>query len=396
MKRIASMFSLALAIAIAMSIAVVSASADTSVYETSIELETYSVLLIDQSGSMKDREAVEEILGQIDREEFDKEYFFDDRFSRDPDVRGGNSDIVSALNKVVVGGFTHITIVTDGEQYPINYSNLGGYANLDITIHLVEKSEQATEFYALLASRLTASSLKVVTPEGEKVVLDDYQPPIYMIEVPVYIPSDTDSESEPDSESDFSESIKEETIIIEKTIIEKETFPWWWVLLAAVLLAALFDFIHELITRDRGGDDEVVPLPGEAVDAIKSGSKVLADFSGSMAAQQSETVKVCKEASVKKILCFGEKVKEVKVRMLRWLRAEGHTAGWEAVEYASEKDWDDIVIISDLFFNGKCFAEISTKEFKEIMVVVPENYNQDTLECLKAISKEIKVVPLKK
>jgi len=376
-----------------------------------IELRTQSALLIDCSGSMTEQEAVESLLAQIDQSAFDAVVYFDQRFTTDSDFTGGgNSAICEAIDKTAKGGFEHIAVVTDGEQWPQNYSALGIYTDIDLTIYLVEEDEEAKEFIEQLQSRLTNSNLKVVKPDGtEEMVLADYQPPIYEIQINVpVIPEKNESEIHQNA-SEFDSNSNDHTTVI----VDEEGRCFWWVaLILAVLIAALFDFIHELITRKRNKDKnranntyisavthapEPKPMPVKAVVHIVQGANVVADFSGSMAAQQSETAKACiaakKDSEI--VLCFGDKVSEHAVSELEGIKAAGQTAGWEALEVAASKGWDEIVLVSDLSFNGKAFNEKAfPKKFKKVTVVTPSNYYTPTLENLKKIADEVEVLPL--
>ena len=247
---------------------------------------------------------------------------------------------------------------------------------------MIEESETADEFISELERRLVNSSLKVVTPEGEEIVLDDYQPPIYTIEIP-----DGNSEVDNDVENEgntFIENIKE------------GYFPWWLLLILAAIIAALFDFIHELITR-RSGQECPKPIPAKAVAQIAKGARVVADFSGSMAAQQSETAKACQAAhkGSDTVLCFGDSVSEHAVSELKGLQATGKTHGWEAMEQAAFKGWDEIVLVSDLGFNGKIFDENAfAGKFRKVTVVTPSSYDIGTLENIKKIADEVEVLYL--
>lgn len=375
----------------------------------SIELETYSALLIDKSGSANKIAAVETVVGQYDFASYDVVVPFDHRISTDSNFAGGgNSHICEVIDQLIDGGFTHITVITDGEQWPEDYSALGVYTNVDLTIHLVEEDEESSQFINQLKSRLVNSDLKVTKPDGtEEMLLNGYKKPIYSIEVPVV--EDEPSEGEDNS----SENVEDEdNVFIENT--KEGYFPWWLVLILAAIIAALFDFIHELITRGRNKEEEdddtdtttttgtstpVVPkpMPAKAVVHIAQGAHVVADFSGSMAAQQSETAKACMDAQKgsEAVICFGDSVSEHTADELEGIQAAGQTAGWEAMEQAAAKGWDEVVLVSDLGFNGKTFDESAfSKKFKKITVVTPSNYHVPTLENLKKIADEVEVLSL--
>lgn len=375
----------------------VSITATAAFTEKSIELETYSALLIDKSGSANKIEAVETVVGQYDFALYDVVVPFDHRISTDSNFAGGgDSHICEVIDQLIDGGFTHITVITDGEQWPEDYSALGVYTNVDLTIHLVEEDEEATEFINQLKNRLVNSNLKVAKPNGsEEVILNDYKAPIYSIEIPIV------EEVEDEGNKTFIQNLKE------------GYFPWWLILLFAAIIAALFDFIHELITRRRRNEEKneptdgdsattavapaPVPMPAKAVAEIKQGAHVLADVSGSMAAQQSETANACMAAQKggEAILCFGDSISEHIADELQGIQPSGRTAGWEALEKAASKGWNEIVLVSDLGFNGKPFDEKAfSKKFKKVTVVTPSKYYKPTLENLNKIADEVEVLPL--
>lgn len=376
---------------------------ETTTVTDTIEIRTQSALLIDCSGSMTEQEAVESVLAQIDQSAFDAVVYFDQRFTTDSDFTGGgNSAICEAIDKTAKG-FEHIAVVTDAEQWPQNYSALGIYTDIDLTIYLVEEDEEAKEFVEQLQSRLTNSNLKVVKPDGsEEVILDEYQAPVYEIQIQVpVIPEEPEIEQ---SELSVSESENEEQKVV---VVDEDGKCYWWIaLILAVLISALFDFIHELITRGRSEEQEKAsdttnptpkPIPAKAVAQIAQGAHVVADFSGSMAAQQSETAKACMDAQKgsEAVICFGDSVSEHTADELKGIQAAGKTAGWEALEKAFSRGWDEIVLVSDLGFNGKTFDEKAfPKKFKKVTVVTPSNYYAPTLENLKKIANEVEVLPL--
>lgn len=401
MKKIVRNFLSVLIAVVLFGSAILTASATS----TTIELETRSALLIDRSGSMDDQAAVEEVLSQYDFNSFDEVVYFDTGLSTsDSFAGGGNSSICEAIDKVAAGGFTHITVVTDGEQWPADYSNLGIYTDLDLTVRLVDESEEAEELVSQLESHLSNSNLKVVKPEGEEVIiLNEYKDPIYTIEIPDYSADEGSSNIYNDGD---------EITIIEEG--KRGYFPWWLIILLAALIAAIFDFIHELITRRREGEEDKkaeptragsttvvssppVPMPAKAIAHIAQGAHVVADLSGSMAAQQEETAKACMDAQKgsEDVLCFGDSVSEHAASELSGIQASGKTHGWEAMEQAAAKGWDEIVLVSDLKFNGKEFDKTSfAKNFKKITVVAPKGYSTVTLENLEQIADEVEVLHL--
>lgn len=388
-KKVVAVF---FAVVLLISVFTFTASASATTTTQTIELETRSALLIDKSGSMEKQQVVEAIMSQYDFASYDAVVNFDHRISTEDNfVGGGNSHICEVIDELADAGFTHITVITDGEQWPQDYSALSVYTDLDLTIDLVEEDEESQEFIDQLKSRLVNSNLKVEKPDGsEEIILNDYKVPIYSIEVPVV------ENTEDEGGKTFIQNIKE------------GYFPWWIVLLLAALIAALFDFIHELITR-RGrnedtGDNTVStavpvpkPIPTAAVAQIEKGAHVVADFSGSMAAQQSETAKACMDAQKgsEPVICFGDNVSEHAASELKGIRAAGRTHGWEALEAAALKGWDEIVLVSDLEFNGKVFDQNAfVKKFKKITVVTPSSFDWETFKNLGKIADEVEVLCL--
>lgn len=360
-------------------------SPDTEIH--TIELETRSVLLVDRSGSMGDREKVDDYVSQMDTVSYDVVLYFDDKqSSTDPTyVGGGDSYICEKINEMATSGFTHIDIITDGQQWPQNYEALGIYTDLDIKFFLVEETEDSKELIDNLKTRLVNSSLKVITFDGEEeAILDGFEPPIYSIEVP-----------RPTS-----------TVVLEEgngygnSNSNSNNCKWWLALILGMLSAAVFDFIHELITRRRDNiatkKAAAKPMPATVVSQIKKGKKILADFSGSMANQQLATAEACKKAGLsEKIMVFGNSVSFCRPWRISWKRASGMTAGWEAIQKALEKGWKDIMVISDLDFNKKSFEEVKLSgKFNSITVVSPAAINQAVLDELSKITDEIEVVHL--
>ena len=406
-NKVKKVVKLLLALVIFISAFVITASAETQTQ--TIKIETRSVLLIDRSGSMEetqDRLAFEHYIREA-YAPFDTVVYFDSKqMTSSADYKGGgNSSICEAIDELADAGFTHISVITDGEQWPRDYSSLSMYSDLDLTLYLVEETKASEELIEQLKSHLIKSNLKIVKPDGitEEVILNDYKEPIYTIEVPVVEDNNNTSSNVEDEDKTFIENI------------EEGYFPWWLILVIAALIAAFFDFIHELITCERNGEKkeqeeeqndnssetpighDPKPMPAKAVVQIAQGAHVVADFSGSMAAQQSETAKACRDAQKgsDSVICFGESVSEHVVDDLESIRAAGKTAGWEAIEQAAVKGWDEIVLVSDLGFNGKAFDEKAfSKKFNKITVVTPSNYNTTTLADLEKIADEVEVLPL--
>lgn len=367
-----------------------------------IELTTRSALLVDRSGSMEDIENVNEYLAKFDTSKYDFVGYFDHRqISVDPDFEGGgDSYICEAIDKMAERGFIHIDVITDGQQWPQEYDALVGYTDIDLTIYLVEETEDSEELTKKLAERMVNSSLQVVTPDGDKrVILDDYQPPVYTIEIPL--------PEEKDDEGGAVENIPQEQD--EKDTDNPEVkIPWWWFVitfLLAVLIAALFDLIHELIThRDRdgqkndddGGAQQPLPvIPEKGKKAIAEGDFILADISGSMATCQQATAQACQSVNgaAPKCIAFGQSVMHVKTAELSSIPNQGQTYGWEAVETAWNMGKKRIVIVSDMQFNGKAF-QAGQMMFERITVIAPAGYKEQNVEQLRQIAKEVEVLPL--
>ena len=366
-----------------------------------IELTTRSALLVDKSGSIKNTDAVNDYLAKLDISRYDFVGYFDDKqLSVNPNYKGGgDSYICERIDDLIVRGYTHIDVLTDGQQCsPAGYSALSGYTDVDITIYLVEEAAEAEELIDKLAERLVNSSLKVVTSEGDKrVILDEYQPPVYVIEIPL--------PEEKDDEGGEVENIPQEQN--EKDTDNPEVkIPWWWFVitfLLAVLIAALFDFIHELITRrDRENNDsddhqnEPLPeIPEKGKKAIAEGDFILADVSGSMAVYQQATAIACKavKGASRKCLAFGESVQHVPVKDLVFMSNQGQTHGWEAVETAWNMGMKRIIIVSDMQFNGKAF-QAGQMQFDRVTIIAPQGYKNHNVERLRTIAKEVEVLLL--
>lgn len=379
--KVATLFAVVI---LAISMTSITAFATTQEFET----RTRSALLVDRSGSIKDQEEVNSVMSTLDKSEYDFIGYFDDsQISLDPEYKGGgNSAICETVDKVVQLGYTNITVVTDGQQWPRDYSSLGIYTDVNLTICLVgEKEKDSEELVNQLKNRLVNSSLRVEKTDGEEeIVLDDYTPEVFSVETP-----------EMESSSNVNSG--------NTSLIDNNGKCYWWVaLILAVIIAALFDFIHELLMKHRDEKktheeekSKLKPMPVKAVEAIAKGARVLADYSGSMKKQQAVTADACKQLTKAKVICFGEDVSEVRPSKMSRIKAQGKTSGWEAMEQASAKGWQDIVIVSDLGFNGKPFDENSfDKKFNKVTVVAPEIYDKETLANIQKIADEVEVLPL--
>lgn len=394
MKQISKKITALAVVLIIITAASLTASAAENTTTYVYEARTRSCLLVDHSGSIDEHELVNSLAEELTREnDFDFVGYFDDsQISLLPSYEGGgNSHICESIDQVVRLGYTHISVVTDGEQWPKDYTSLGVYSDVDLKIYLIgEKEAASNELLSHLQVRMHNSSLTVVKDGEEEIILDGYEPDTFVVEVPI-------------PEEETLETVKEE---------HGKDIPWWiWLIVVALfVLPMLWDFIHELLTKHHGkvnppssttvATNTTVPpkpLPVAATLAIAKGAKVLADFSGSFAAQQAnETAKVCElVAPEAEVICFGDTVNAVRASQLKTMKSEGCTHGWEAMETAAKKGESDIVIISDLEFNGKKFEECSfPKKFRKATIVVPERYNVATLEQIKEIAEEVEVLPL--
>lgn len=417
MKKI---FALILALVVLFALATTAAAQTVS---TSVELPTRSILLIDKSGSMEDQKAAQAKLASLDLEEFDAIRYFDSAaITADEAYTGGaDSSLCEAVDAAVTGGFDHITVVTDGHQWPAEYSALGVYSDVDVEILLTEEIDVNVErFLAALEGSLSNSSLKVETPAGEeKVLLDGYHPTTIMVEMEVPNVETTVGGTSSDAE----ESTTEE--VVTNCNHEKCRCLWWLALLLGGLLAMLFDLIHELITRKRGkkemGEEQqtqqtepqqttgcTCQLPcrdcpfeewqmEQAVIAkLQNGANLLLDTSGSMTALRTVATAAAKKVNAENLIAFAENVEQVEANALDALQLGGSTHGWEAVEMAKEQGYDDIIIVSDLQFNGKSFDQVQlTGKFQKITAVVPKSdHSKLVLEQLQQIADKVEVLYL--
>lgn len=379
------------------------------------ELTTRSVLIIDRSGSIKDQKEVNTVAENVAASYDTVAYFDDGHLSVDPDFAGGgNSHICEQIDELVKCGFTHIGVVTDGQQWPAKYNSLGLYTDITLTIYLVgDKQEEAEELVNKLKTRMVHSDLKVINPNGEEtVVLSEYEAPIYQIEVPVQV-KETETNIEKNETNRFSSSGTDVSHLVETgkdESQEESDCKWLWAVLIAALIAAIFDLIHELITRKTASktdkDDAtdgttssvpVKPIPAAVVTTIAEEELYpVCDVSGSMAGQQSATQEACEKAgNAPKALCFGDSVYECDVDNLSTITSGGRTAGWEALEKAQQDGREKILLVSDLEFNEKPFDENNfDKKFKKVVVVTPTKVNHETLENIKKITDEIEVIYL--
>lgn len=341
-------------------------------FTTTIELETRSALLIDRSGSMDDQAAVEAILGQYDITSFDEVVYFDTELSTvDTFTGGGDSNICEAIDQLADGGFTHITVVTDGEQWPVEYSALGVYSDIDLTIHLVEESKSAEKLMNELKGRLSNSNLKVVTPEGEEVILNEYKDPIYTIELPDSGKGDTTIINEGDDYICDCDCCK----------CNHKGWSWWWLL---ILLIPLLGLLLWWLFRN-----------WKIAKRIKNAHAVV-DCSNSMTDSLKKLYRACRRLGVSKkaeIVRFGEGASLENLGYLKDVQGERATHGTEGLEIALAQGWDKIVLISDLGFNGKSVTSLNGR-FKKVTVVVPDGYSSAILDEIKKIADEVEVLSL--
>lgn len=369
----------------------------------SFELTTRSVLIIDRSGSIKDQEEVNAIAENVTASYDAVVYFDDGQISVNPEfIGGGNSHICEQIDLLVKSGFTHIGVITDGQQWPANYNSLGLYTDITLTMYLVgDKQKEAEELVNELKDRMVHSDLKVISPDGEEtVVLSEYEAPLYEIEVPMPIP---------DQKVIYYNTFPEGVETGKDDVEEKSNCKWLWAFLGGILVAAIFDLIHELITRKNSKDNgsnptngtasstPVKPIPSAVVTTIaKDNLYPVCDVSYSMAGQQAATQEACERAgNAPKALCFGDSIYECNVDKLSTVTSSGKTAGWEALEEVQKKGKRRILLVSDLEFNQKPFDKNNfLLGFDKILVVTPTTVNQKTMENLAEITDEIEVVYL--
>ena len=379
MKKLSLMLSVFIAVILFATASFPTAYATTSAtFTRTIELETRSALLVDRSGSMDDKNAVEQILSQYDIASFDEVVYFDTSISTDSNFTGGgNSSICEAIDKVATGGFTHITVVTDAEQWPADYSSLGVYSDLDITIHLVEETKDADKLIKEMENHLSNSGLKVVTPDGqENIILDEYKAPIYEIVL-----------QNSEDEGDIYEG---DTIINEGNDYicncdcckcNHKAWSWWWILL---LLLPLLGILLWWFFRN-----------WNIARKIRN-SKAVVDCSNSMTKFLTRLYRACRRMGVSKdaeFVRFGEGASIEKLSFLKNVQGERCTHGTEGLELAIAQGWDEIVLISDLGFNGKSVSTLKGR-FKKVSVVVPSGYSSATLDEVKKIADEVEVLHL--
>lgn len=369
-------------------------AAHAATYTDEIELDAYSVILVDRSGSVKNREKVDAILQEINPNKEIPEVHFDSRgiILDDTYVGGGDSPICEAIDDVVRGGFKHIIIVTDGEQWPQKYDALGVYRNLDIRVILTEEMDkEAQQLVDQLQLHMTQSSLKVQTPSGEEIVLmDDYKPETYTVEIE--IPDPVIEEADPEDEDPGNEESDPGPTVIQTVECNHKCThkcKWWcWLALPVAILALLLALLHWLLGL-RGG------WFGPVSKKVKKGAKMLLDVSGSMSNYASAVVRAAKKGKAESIVAFGETVQEVELDEVAKLNIGGATHGVEALKLAAANGWEEIVLVSDLQFNGEAFvASDFSHKFKCITVLAPNPYNMNMVSELQQIADRVEVLSL--
>ena len=380
--------------------------AHAATYTDEIELPAHTVILVDKSGSVKNRERVEEVVREINPEklnpetgEMEKEIpevHFDSRgIILDNTYKGGgDSPICEALDDVVRGGFKHIIIVTDGEQWPQKYDALGIYRNLDIRIILTEEMDKESEaLVEQLQLHMVDSALKVQVPSGEEIILmDDYKPETLTVEIEIPDPvveEPDDGEEEPKDETEPVSGPQHSTQIVECNHKCEHKCKWWcWLALPVALLALLLALLHWLFGLGGGWF-------GPVKRKIKKGAKMLLDVSGSMSNYAKSVVRAAKKGKAESIIAFGDQVLEVKLDEVAGLNIGGATHGVEALKLAAANGWEELVLVSDLQFNGAALnASDFSQKFKCITVVAPNPYNMGMISELQQIADRVEVLSL--
>lgn len=369
-------------------------SAYAATYTDEIELETHSVILVDCSGSVKNREKVDAILQEINPNGEIPEVRFDSRgiILDNTYVGGGDSPICEAIDDVV-GDFKHIILVTDGEQWPQKYDALGIYRNLDLTIILTEEVDKESQaLMDQLQLHMVDSSLKVQTPSGEEIVLmEDYKPETYIVEIEIPDPVIEDPEPE-DEEDPGDEEVEPGPGVLQIVNCNHECThkcKWWcWLALPIAILALLLALLHWLLGL-RGG--WFTPVKRK----IKNGAVVLLDVSGSMRRFIDAVIRAARKAKATIIIAFGSDVVEAKLDEVAGLDIGGSTRGTEALKKAAANGYEEIVLVSDLMFNGEAFVPSDfSHKFKCITVLAPNPYNMAMISELQQIADRVEVLSL--
>ncbi|MBR3887676.1 MAG: VWA domain-containing protein [Clostridia bacterium] len=364
-------------------------------YTDEIEIETRTIILVDRSGSMKDREAVDKIMASLDTENVTIAYFDSHKLTLDENYNvGGNSSICEAIDAAARGGFVHIIVVTDGEQYPREYGALGIYTDLDVQIFLSEeKDKEAEKFLAELQDSLVNSSLTVTGIDGNvEVLMDGYKPKTYTVQIevpdPVIEEPESDDEKDPgdDDESDPGPGVLQ-IVNCNHECVHK--CKWWcWLALPIAILALLLALLRWLLGL-RGG--WFTPVKRK----IKNGAVVLLDVSGSMRRFIDAVIRAARKAKATIIIAFGSEVVEAKLDEVAGLDIGGSTRGTEALKKAAANGYEEIILVSDLMFNGEAFVPSDfSHKFKCITVLAPNPYNMAMVSELQQIADRVEVLSL--
>lgn len=369
-------------------------------YTEEIELETRSILMVDRSGSIKDIDAVNAILASLDMDAYDAVMYFDAQdFSLNPEYAGrGNSPICEAVDAAATGGFTHITIVTDGEQWPAKYGALKIYTDINLRIIIVEGEAEAAEALAKeLPDHFVKSTIAVQWPNGEtQVLMDEYQPHKYVVEFEVPDPVveqttivECNHECAP-CEHECVPCTHECTPCTHVSTVCTHRCLWWLALLLACLFALLLWLLHWLFGHHRRG------WFGPVVTKVKKGARMVLDVSGSMGAYSGDVVRAARKGKATDIIAFGETVEQPKLDEVSKLNIGGATKGVEALKKAAELGWKEVILISDLYFNGECLnpEDFKDKKFKKLTILAPAAHDNAMVGELKKIADQVEVLSL--
>ena len=114
-----------------------------------------------------------------------------------------------------------------------------------------------------------------------------------------------------------------------------------------------------------------------------------------MQSYASAVVRAAKTGKAESIVAFGETVQEVELDEVAKLNIGGATHGVEALKLAAANGWEEIVLVSDLMFNGEAFvASDFSHKFKCITVLAPNPYNMNMVTELQQIADRVEVLSL--
>lgn len=416
--RIAKIVSFVLAVICAISFAAAAAvTANAATYTQEITLRTETIVLVDRSGSMKGGELVNDILESvlISAPEATVVYFDSHKLTKDSAYNvGGNSSICEAVDAAARGGFTHIWVISDGEQWPENYSALGIYANLDVKLCLTERLDEASEkFIEELTDSLVDSNLYVYhwLDNTVEVIKAGYVPETYTIQIEIPDPVIPEPEitepeteepevTEPETEEldhgnpvDGTAEPQPEPVVNQTTIIQcNHKCPecthkcWWWLaLLLSMLFTLLMILLHWLIShRGRRWFRPVVAM-------LKSGATFIIDASGSFIEKLKKAVRRTRRKLGKKAeaIVFADQAVVCKVCEIEQQDLGLNTNVDAALELAYQRGAKRLVIFTDGKFNVACMHH-----FDYIGVVVPEDYDPSGVGMLRKIADEVEVFHL--